>query len=89
MSTPRKPTEGSRALWRAVQRQYDGKPARLAAALGLDDAVVYRWISGERRPGLDAAIKLRNGAGVPVELWSEALPDWTPESEAPTAPEAA
>lgn len=91
--SPRRPTEGSRALWRAVQRHHEGKPARLAAALGFDDGIVYRWISGERRPGLDAALKLRNSAGIPVELWSEQLPGWSPDDEATPAvapsPEAA
>lgn len=39
--------------------------------VGLSESFMGRLLSGERKPGLEAGIALRNRFSVPLEAWSE------------------
>lgn len=44
----------------------------LARQLGTDTAVVSRWMTGRRKPGLELALKLEDLLGVQAQLWVDA-----------------
>lgn len=43
----------------------------LSRESGLDNAMLYRWLNGKRRPGLDSATKLERvtRGDVPASAW--------------------
>lgn len=46
--------------------------AELASRLGVTPGPVSRWLSGERAPTLEMALRIARVAGVPVEAWEVA-----------------
>lgn len=74
-------SEGARLLWLALERlglNQTEAEARARSAKGSINRLLY----GERRPGLDMALRLEEAFGIPPGAWNE------PPSE-PFAPPAA
>jgi transcriptional regulator with XRE-family HTH domain len=59
-------TEGRRLLCAVVARS---KGAEVTRELRVSQPYLSRLMSGERRPSLDQAIRLRDAYGIPCESW--------------------
>lgn len=77
---------GSESL-RSWLQERQTSPDALAALAGLHRSLIYSYLSGRRRPGLQTALVLRDLTGIPVEAWAK--PATSPEEEQPETPVAA
>lgn len=55
-------------LLRAELDRRGWSQTKLKSELGTDQSISY-WLHGDRRPGLEGAIKLRDLLGIPVDAW--------------------
>lgn len=55
---------------RALLARLGWSQTRLKRELGTEQAISH-WLFGDRCPGLEAAVKIRNVLGLPVDLWLE------------------
>lgn len=53
---------------RALLERLGWSQTRLKRELGTGQAISY-WLFGDRCPGLEAAVEIRNKLGIPVDLW--------------------
>jgi plasmid maintenance system antidote protein VapI len=61
-------SEGSRLLWLA-KRRADVSTADMTRALGAGNGMVHRWLFGDRRPDVGAAVKIEKAYGIKPEMW--------------------
>ncbi len=68
---PLSPT-GASLLAAEIRCHWEGRQVRLAEALGVSEAAVSRWISGQCRPDGDQRLALERitARRLPVESWS-------------------
>jgi transcriptional regulator with XRE-family HTH domain len=59
-------------LLRAYRSEHGITTEALAAALGVSEDTIYAWLAGRKTPGLPAALRLEQVAGIPVEAWAAA-----------------
>jgi plasmid maintenance system antidote protein VapI len=58
---------------------------QLRRRIGAPTGAISRWIRGERRPGLNMAVRLERELGIPVDAWSAAPSDLGEPLDAPGA----
>lgn len=63
-------SEGTRRLWLAMEARGWGQ-TDLATALDRKTDAVSRLLYGERRPGLELALRIRDVLGIEPEVWSQ------------------
>lgn len=64
--------QGGPALLAAAMEREGLRNADLERDLGIEgNGLVTRWLKGQRRPGLDLAVKIERRLGIPVESWLE------------------
>lgn len=63
-------TDGQRLLAQWMKREKLG-PRAAGRRLEVDHAQVIRLLSGDRRPGLDLAIRMHTVAGIPEGAWGD------------------
>lgn len=54
---------------RAALEDREWTQARLGEEIHVSPGVVSRWLSGERTPSLEMAVRLETALGIPVEAW--------------------
>lgn len=59
-----------RKLLREALAARQWSQGELERQLDLSDSAVGRWVRGERRPGVNAALQLQRVLGIPVEAWA-------------------
>lgn len=62
-------SRGAQLLAAALQER-GWSQTKLKREMATDHAISH-WLYGERRPGLEAAIHLRDLLGIPVDAWVE------------------
>lgn len=62
-------SEGARRLWKAVADI--GSATKVAEKAGASPSALARWLYGDRRPGLEWALKLEVAFGIPPRCWQE------------------
>src|SRR6185312_227159 len=82
--------EDFRRRLRLIMQQF-GSVADLAAAVGVSDNAIYKWVSGRGQPGMASLVNLATAAGVSVEWLAtgqghaarDSLDDFVPPDFAP------
>lgn len=64
-------SEGSRMLWLMIAERYNGAQHECAAALGLDRGQFSHVLYGDRRLGIDEAIRIRDSHGIDPSVWAK------------------
>lgn len=50
------------------------KQTDVETAVGVTQGTVSRWLSRQRTPGREPAIRMQKLYGIPVDAWGEAVP---------------
>lgn len=61
-------SEGSRLLQAAIKSRF-GSVSRASRKTGIATSSLVLWGFGDRSPGLEGAVALRDHFGVPVDAW--------------------
>jgi len=64
-------SEGARRLWAHLESVHM-TAARFATRLGRSRSCLFRWLYGERRISLDAALAIERLTGIPASTWNSA-----------------
>jgi len=63
-------SEASRRLWLEIQRR-GWSQTRLKKELGAHDGAVTRWLYGDRKPGLQKALRVQEVLDIDPALWGQ------------------
>lgn len=63
--------EGARQLW-LIRKKNEWSVTRMAREAEESTATFVGWLYGDRRPGLEGALKLQTRLGIDPALWNQA-----------------